>query len=494
MPITLIRYLRRHSLSFHLCRALIIGFTLRSLSAYFVYGPQALDDYKHGVWPAFQIFSGQIPDLPPYRSHLLVWLLVGFIDVAHFFGLESALSQVRAMYFGLGVLSLLAIYGASLYASCFRSRIFGGLAVYLLAVYPLMPFASTRAFGESVALTFVVLGLAICEHARLKTNRSGEMALGFFVIGVAALFRFQVGVIYLAYAGTLLFFRHWRFLGAMLIAGLALLVAQAYIDIWSDKTPFATLQAYILENEGGAAKYGVSPWYNTWALIFGMTLFPFSLVFLLKLKQMIHRHLPACVSLFAFVFIHSIVAHKEERFMYPILGLLLILLAYVWTLARHSQKARQIYSTAYFVVSLLTLPIACFVNSQAGEIEPAAIAQDYFGSVAYIDHESLFQKSMIQFYFLRPPSQILPTGLGGLNLGYAEEVLKTNTELRGVEILTSVPAAFAAIESLSEQSSDLVRCGKSQIATSMVDRLLYRLNPKHNQRRRPTYYILCERK
>ena len=66
--------------------------------------------------------------------------------------------------------------------------------------------------------------------------------------------------------------------------------------------------------------------------------------------------------------------------------------------------------------------------------------------------------------------------------------------MAGAALLTSVPEAFDRIRALSEQVSSRLQCGRAIEATSAVDRLLFRLNPKHNQRRRPTLYILCERK
>src|SRR5215475_13870531 len=107
MPRRLRRFLRSRSLCWHFTCALILGILTRALCSWFVYGPQALDDYKHGVYPAYQLFAGLPVDLPDYRSHLLVWLLAGFVRVGSWFGAESALAQVRAMYFGLSFVSLL---------------------------------------------------------------------------------------------------------------------------------------------------------------------------------------------------------------------------------------------------------------------------------------------------------------------------------------------------------------------------------------------------
>ncbi len=165
MPRWMRQFLSRNSLRWHFCVALGWAVVVRALCAYFVYGPQALDDYKHGVWPAYQHFAGQALDLPDYRSHLLVWILSAFIRVGSWFEVSTALTQVRVMYFGLAGLSLLGLVGTYLFVRSFRSRLFPPLALYLVAVYPLMPFVSTRAFGEAIAMSFVLLGFGVLEDA-----------------------------------------------------------------------------------------------------------------------------------------------------------------------------------------------------------------------------------------------------------------------------------------------------------------------------------------
>lgn len=487
------RYLRRHDLRFHFIVAIVLGFVLRSLTAFFVYGPQALDDYKHGVWPSYQMFKGLPIDLPDYRSHLLNWMLLLFLRVGSLFGVESALAQVRTMYFGLGLVSLLSLVGAFIYVRLRGSRQFGGLALYLLALYPLMPFLSTRAFGESVALPFVVLGLAICERSRQRSDSFFGMSFGFLLLGVAVLLRFQVGVISCVYLTFLLYERKWRLALATCVSGLILIGAQAGIDIASGKSAFGTLTAYLEENAGGAAKYGISPWYNTWLLVLALTLFPFSIVFFKRLKYVWSAHKPVVLSLLAFVTIHSIVPHKEERFMYPIVGVLLILLAYAWALNRHDRRTRTIYQPVFLFLCAIALPLACLVNSQAGEIEPAAIAEDRLGQVGYLDYQSLFGQSLIRDYFLRPPSEIVEVSMEDLTLSHAESLLDAHPDWKGAVFLTSAEEAFDRIRQLNDQRSPRLQCGDAQIASSAVDRILYRLNPKHNQRRRPTLYILCER-
>lgn len=494
MPRRLLRYLSSHSLAVHFRRALLLGLFARLLSAWFVYGPQALDDYKHGVWPAYQFFAGLPLDLPDYRSHLLIWFLGGFVKIASWFGVESALGQVRAMYIGLGVTSLTAVVGTYLYARVWPGRVFGALALYLMALFPLMPFVSTRAFGEAVAMSLVVFSFGLLEFARRRRENDVPLwTFGFLMLGIATLFRFHVGLLYFSYGGVLLFTRQWRAVSGALIAGLVTLALEFGIDWASGKGVFGTLVAYLEANEGGAAKYGVSPWYNPTLFILAVSLAPFSFVLMRSAKGLWRRHRWVIFPALVFLVAHSVVPHKEERFLYPILGLELWFVAYLWAANARRKLARRVYAPAVFVISALALPIVCFVNTQEGEIEPPALAESRYGSVVYLDYESLFGKSRFQFYFLRPPSKLESVTPMDFNAHRVDATLAENTEAKAVVMLTSDPDTRAQLEALAGIRTLEGNCLEVEASGSIVDRLIYSMNPKHNQRRRPTWYLVCER-
>ncbi len=494
MPKWMRRYLRAKSLKRHLCIALALGFGLRMLSAYFVYGPQALDDYKHGVWPAYQYFAGLPLDLPEYRSHLLVWLLASFIRVGSWFGVESALAQVRTMYFGLALLSLLGIFGTYLFVKTFRSRIFAALAVYLIAIFPIMPFVGTRAFGEAVAMSFVMFGFGILENSRrLRRQNLVYWIVGFAALGVATLFRFQAGLLFVSYVAVLLYLKNWRAVAGGAVAGVLTILAQGGIDVASGKSFLGSLFFYLAANEGGAAQYGVSPWYNTWLLVLVLSFAPFSFVFAGKLKNLWLKHWFWLFPFLVYVLAHSLIGHKEERFLYPIFGLELWALAWLWASSTIFWPARKIYSTAVLGLSVPLLFAVCFVNSQEGEIEPPAFAESRYKNVIYLDHESLFGMSLIQFYFLRPPSILNKVAKEGFNAHAVDDALMEHPEHRAVVLLTSVSDVRDELLAMEGIKTFASRCLQMRVAGSMIDRLLYSLNPKHNQRRRPTWYLICER-
>lgn len=494
MPKWMRRYLYSRDLKSHFFIALVLAFLTRTLSAIFVYGPQALDDYKHGVWPAYQYFAGLPLDLPDYRSHLLIWFLSSFVKVASLFGVTSALGQVRAMYMGLGLTSLTGLVGAYYFAQTVRSRMFGALSLYWLALFPLMPFVSTRAFGEAVALNLVLLAFGFLEFARKRAPDSKfYWILGFLSLGAATLFRFHVGVLYLSYMGILMALKQWRGFIWACLTGLVICAAQVAIDVLSGKAPFGTLIVYLAENEGGAAKYGVSPWYNPWLFVLGLTILPFSFAIFRNWKGLWRECFALLIPFLIFVGIHSMVAHKEERFLYPVLGLEFLMLSYLWASASFSKWARKLYSPVVVTIGLVGLLIVCLVNTQEGEIEPPAYVEKRFGKVTYLDHESLFGASRFQFYFLRPPSVLEKVEATEFNASRVDEALKKNPEHRAVVLLTSNPDDRDQLRALAGASTMDSKCLELRVAGSIVDRALYGMNPKHNQRRRPTWYLVCER-
>lgn len=495
MPHWLRRYLTSTDLRAHFLRALMIGAILRLLSSWFVYGPQALDDYKHGVYPAYQFFAGLPLDLPEYRSHLLVWFLGGFLWIAAKVGAMSALAQVRAMYMGLGLTSLLGIVGTYLYVRNFRSRLFAPLALYFVAMFPLMPFVGTRAFGESVAMSFVLLGFGLLESSR-RQPEGGHFwmwALGFLSVGVATLFRFHVGIIYLMIMVIAIFDRKWRGFFAGAFSGLLTLGAQIGIDYLSGKGFLGTLFNYLGENEGGGAKYGVSPWYNPWLFVLAVSLAPFSFVLFKSVRGLWRKHWRVILPALLFVGVHSLVPHKEERFLYPIMGIELWAMAYLWASNSFNRWARKIYSPALLIIGCLGLIVVCFLNTQEGEIEPPAYAEKNYGQVIYLDNKSLFGQSRFQFYFLRPPSELKEVEPADLNAHSVDEALAANSQFKAAVLLTSEEDSREQLRALEGISTLEAKCGKIREAGSAIDLLLYKMNPKHNQRRRPTWYLICER-
>jgi hypothetical protein len=333
------------------------------------------------------------------------------------------------------------------------------------------------------------------EDMRRRGSRSLALwMLAFSTLGLAVLFRFHVGLIFVSYALILIYLRIFPAVIGSVLGGVFTLGAQALVDVMSGKAPLATLFIYLSENEGGGAKYGVSPWYNPWLFILGLSLAPFSFVLWGSMRSLWRRHWPVIIPFLIFIAAHSLVAHKEERFLYPVIALELWLLAHLWSANTLRWPARRIFAPVFLFVSLLALPAVCFINTQEGEIEPPAkIESRYGGDVVYLDHESLFGRSRFKFYFLRPPSVLEAVPREDFSANKVDRSFSENPHAKAVVMLTSEPEVQSQLIAMAGVSTVEGRCLEVESSGSLIDQLLYAMNPKHNQRRRPTWYLICER-
>lgn len=425
--------------AFHFKVALILGILFRIATAYFAYGPSSMDDYIDGVSPALQWADGGSPKLSAGRSYLLVWTLGSILKVAKF---DHVVDRVRFLYGVLGIFSLsIMLWMAWKY---YRSAILA----YLLALYCFLPFASTRAFGEAVAMPWVFAGVVV----------PNPFLSGIF-LGVASLYRFQCGLIYL------FFFWVWRkdFL-KFAAAGLVALGLQLLVDYGSGYAPLQTLTDYWARNKGWAAEYGVQPWYTHWATLLAVTFFPFCL----WLRPKFREYRVATAAILVFVFFHSLIPHKEERFLLPIVPLVLLLMASGWT---------KKFQWAFVPLNALVLFLVSFSNPQASMVEPVVEVQKrYDGGIILETDNDLVGSYLGQGIFLKKPFVLM-----------REQELKREffENLHADGSMAILVTGFDLPTWIRE------KCLKCREAGSLTDRLLYRLNPKHNSRRRPNTYCFC---
>jgi hypothetical protein len=205
------------------------------------------------------------------------------------------------------------------------------LAYLSLALPYFVPYLAARLSSESASTTFLVLALAallplasVSGGASDQGASRGRLVAGGAALGLAFAFRYQTGV---AVAGLLLWVLvhrrdRWRALGS-LAAGMALPLALGLaVDAWGYGTfevvPWRYFDVNLLQ--GKAAVFGRSPmpaylWFMAGLFPpFGIAL----LVALLLFWWRFPRHLLTWATL-PFVLVHSLIGHKEIRFLFPIL-------------------------------------------------------------------------------------------------------------------------------------------------------------------------------
>jgi hypothetical protein len=464
---------------------ILIGLVFRTLASYFAYGPMALDDFRHGLLPAYQFWANLEHTLPAYRSPLLVWILEFVLHIGSGFGIESPVAQARLMEFSLGLFSLPAIWGADRISRNLDYHT--SMPAILVAVWGLMPFISTRAFGETVSMSLLVVAFAFLTtkaHFPLR-----DFHLGFLILGLAILFRFQVGVIYVALGLFFLIQRNWLALFSAFTSGILIFILQTIVDLSFGRSPLGTLFAYFAVNEGGAVGYGVHPWYNSWVPLLFVWFFPFCLLVWRKLLNAIITSPLISVSIFSFVLVHSFIPHKEERFIFPIFGLALVVMG--WTIyniftdnsyGKYDKLKNKAFLTIFLVFNGLVLFLSTFSNPHAGEIAPL----EYLTSskkFVIVDHGSLLGKSWLKQFYLRAPNKLTP------EKNFAADSLSSDVDT--LMFLTSENSKKS--ELMARSNVPGFKCDGLEKVSSLSDQLVYFFNPAQNKRRRPTWFVKCVR-
>lgn len=322
---------------------LLLGFVARMLNATLGPGFHARDDYFHLLapalgWLANPNFDWLQSDLPAAgaRSFLGPKLIYAFLLVLRQLGLQDPETILRCVHAALGTYSLLTIAGVYLLSKTLTdNKQTIAIATWLSALHFAMPYAGTRLLIEAMAMPPLVFGLAYVAKQRLP-----DIAFGGFLIAVACWFRFQIGIAAIGLAvGLFWMSRNQDLPGAKRFNGsirqvLALALGGGLGVFLQGIFDYVTTHAFlgpVLEN----FKLNLSPHEEltrsgTFSYLFifaALTLPPVTVVIAQPLWRAFTRHWVVAFPLAFFVVSHSLIGHKEERFMLPVLPLFLLLLA-----------------------------------------------------------------------------------------------------------------------------------------------------------------------
>jgi len=193
---------------------------------------------------------------------------------------------------------------------------------YTIASYFLwyIPFLSVRFSSENYAVLTFILGLVI--FLRCKGNRM-YFSLG-MLLGLSFLFRFQMAFMSLGLIGWLVFVKKIRPYNLVLVflGGLGVVNIGVLIDYWLYGTFTYTFLNYFTANilKDVASTFGVSPWHFYLTEFLSVGIYPISLIIVFSFLILIKtdsKNILVWV-LVPFLLIHTIVPHKELRFLFPV--------------------------------------------------------------------------------------------------------------------------------------------------------------------------------
>lgn len=323
---------------------------LRLVAAFFSKGYAATDDHYEVIGVAYYWLVNGFSDSSLEYSirnsvyQYLHYLL--FLGLENW-GLKDPQSQMLVVRVLHAFLSLAIIYYA--YAFVMHSykekdapdkKSVAIFVAILLSFYWYFPYASVRNLVEFVCIPFLMGGfyysLLFSKTSEQKKSfttlfRSYYPAIIGFCFAAAFLFRFQTILIPL---GMGLGFLLQRKVKSVLAVGLYLILFIGLLVGVSDWLtygyPFASIIKYIFFNTEHRYEFITQPWYYYIVLLIVALIPPVSLFLFWGISYIWRPYLPYVLAILLFIAFHSWYPNKQERFILPIIPIIIILGSIGW--------------------------------------------------------------------------------------------------------------------------------------------------------------------
>lgn len=295
------------------------------------------------------------------RSWLFPGIIAGIWKLAAGLGVDSSLTLVWLARLLMVASSVAAIIFATKLAALSHGWRAGIAAAVISATFPPSVAFAYRAMSETASAPFVVFGTWLLWQRKERYALYAGLA-----IGIACLIRYQNALFALVFALMLLPERRFRDALSFCAMGLGVALFGGMLDWLTWGQPFHSLITYFQFNLviGGASDFGVEPFpfYITtlWTSV-GPIIAPLGVLFLIGAAA--EPILGGTVAVF--VLAHSVLPHKELRFLMPSFPLVATVVAVGvervlrrFTLPRVVPAAAALGTTAVFAHSLYRLDYA----------------------------------------------------------------------------------------------------------------------------------------
>ncbi|MDH4199748.1 MAG: hypothetical protein OEV66_05130 [Spirochaetia bacterium] len=467
--------------------ALLSGFFFRTIASFYNYAPLSLDDYTEIMDPALRkLFEGQSISVSIIRMEIFPQIFYVFVKLAHLSGIVLPSSLVSSGLFMLGMISLFSIAGIYFLSLNFMDKKWSGIAAMLVSLYFLMPFISSRAELNSFVMSSIPWGFYFLTK---KNSNRKDIFLGSYFLSLSVILRYQIGILI---ATTSLYFLYQTFMGKwkkenwiyFLSAGIAVLLVMGALDIVDNRSPFSTLWNYISTNYQSNivhTKYGKAPWSVYLVLFLCLLIPPFSFLLTVPLPRVFKRIPLLSINFLIYVIFHSLIANKQERFMFPVIPLFFFFSVYGIQMYWNKKWIRVSFYGFLILNSFLIFP-ATFTRGQMNVINAAQYLSDKEKKPLYLLDVDFWFHAYTKFAFPYPVQTWKISGL--------ISALKTSSA-NSLRILKLGQITDDDVKMLDEIQ---LKCEQiSEFHPDLMEKLVILTNPLYNKRRDTTYLYDCQR-
>ncbi|MBK1989081.1 mannosyltransferase [Sphaerospermopsis aphanizomenoides BCCUSP55] len=258
------------------------------------------------------------------RSWVLPGILAGIMGLTAWMG-EGSAGYLLGVNIFLSLLSLSNILVGYLWGKKIGGTTTAFICAFICTIWFELIYFSPKAFTEVVATHFLLPGVYLGVEKKLLSSRNSILLSG-CLLGISLALRIHLlpaivfAVVYICRKDW------WEKWVPMMLGMIAPILIFGTVDGFTWSYPFQSFWLNIWVNlvEGRSKLYGVSPWYEYF--IFLLKSWSLLSLPIIVLALIGFRRLPILGWLALIIILsHSLLAHKEYRFIYPALPMVILL-------------------------------------------------------------------------------------------------------------------------------------------------------------------------
>jgi phosphatidylinositol glycan class B len=305
--------------------------------------------------------------------------LLGYIvlKTCEFFSIINPYSQTIVLRLITAIISLLIIHFFT--NSCRKFIAPEYWKIFLILSYFLwfFPFLNVRFSSENWSGLMLLLSVGMV--LRKPKSNSTFLLIG-VILGLSFLFRYQIAFAIAGLLAWLIVIKKEKTVSLILISSsfLLLVVLGIIIDsLFYGQWTVTTINYFIVNLiDGKAAGFGTSPIYYYFFMIFRYSFFPIGIIILISFLLVTIKKPKTIIVwiILPFIIGHSLISHKELRFLFPLINFIPILI--IWSLEiikskdwhSLSKKVSIAFLTGILAVNMIALVVASLKPAGSGRV------------------------------------------------------------------------------------------------------------------------------
>jgi hypothetical protein len=441
--------------------------------AFFNHGFFASDEYWTGIARYIPAQSSSIdqlvePDAVKSPSQLLPFYLMAKLALS--IGMTEPYHQYVFLLSILGMISTFILLFSFYHYPGKELEI--KIAVLLLGFHFATAVGFTRPMFESLSAAWVAAAAVLALRYDIRPSLR-SLGFGILFSSIAFLLRPQAGVVALTFLAMPLWKKEWKHLGFSIFIGALCFVATGFLDLELMGEFHGSLKKVLFYNIKHGAEYGAQPFYYFLPLLFllGFGFWTFKSYLNKDVQTAVLQQKSLLFMLGIFVLVHSLFANKFERFLIPILPVLVLLMIHPVKDILFSKMVSKLRKWSFLILNGLLLICTAGFEPQGPIISLARYANEHQALAKYISF-----KEAIHWY--------------------PEVFLNHSVSLEQVSNIASEISCDSVVVSRSFDVETLLAAHSGlkvlkTIQPGPIDWLSFKLNPEHNQRRAPLVLLGC---